>query len=74
MARLPNVRAKEIIKALQRAGFEVQRQKGSHTSLRHPRSGLTTTVPLHPSEFPRWLLKHIIKDAGLTEDEFRELW
>jgi hypothetical protein len=26
---------------------------------------------MHPGEFPRWLLKKIIKDAGLSEDEFR---
>ena len=73
MARLPGVRAKEIIKALEKAGFEVQRQNGSHTSMRHPLIGLTTTVPVHQSELPRWLLKKIIKDAGLSEDEFRQL-
>ncbi len=33
----------------------------------------TTVVPVHTGEFPRWLLKKIIKDAGLSEEEFREL-
>ena len=28
---------------------------------------------MHSNELPRWLLKKIIKEAGLTEDEFREL-
>jgi len=28
---------------------------------------------MHSKELPRWLLKKIIKEAGLTEDEFREL-
>jgi hypothetical protein len=28
---------------------------------------------MHSKEMPRWLLKKIIKEAGLTEDEFREL-
>jgi predicted RNA binding protein YcfA (HicA-like mRNA interferase family) len=73
MARLPNVRAKEVIKALEKAGFELQRQKGSHVSLYHPVLDRATVVPLHSGEFPRWLLKKIIKDAGLTEHEFREL-
>lgn len=73
MARLPNVRAKEIIKALEKAGFEVRRQKGSHVSLHHPITQRTTIVPLHSGEFPRWLLKQIIQDAGLSEREFRDL-
>jgi predicted RNA binding protein YcfA (HicA-like mRNA interferase family) len=73
MPRLPNVTAKEIINALERGGFEFQRQKGSHVTLRHPVTLRTTVVAVHSSEFPRWLLKKIIKDAGLSEDEFRKL-
>jgi mRNA interferase HicA len=71
--RLPGVRAKEIIRALEQAGFEFQRQTGGHVSLRHPDTGRTTVVPVHSRELPRWLLKKIIKDAGLSENEFREL-
>ena len=73
MARLPNVRANEVVHALEKGGFEFQRQRGSHVWLRHPVTARTVTVPVHPGEFPRWLLKKIIKDAGLSEEEFREL-
>jgi predicted RNA binding protein YcfA (HicA-like mRNA interferase family) len=31
----------------------------------------TTVVPMHSAELPRWLMKKIIKDARLSEDEFR---
>jgi predicted RNA binding protein YcfA (HicA-like mRNA interferase family) len=72
-ARLPGVRAKELIAALQKAGFDVMRQKGSHITLHNPDNDKTTLVPMHSGEFPRWLLKKIIKDAGLREDEFRSL-
>jgi len=71
--RLPGVQAKEFINALEKAGFEFQRQSGSHVSLRHPNTGHTTIVPVHSGEFPRWLLNKIIKDARLSEGEFREL-
>ena len=71
--RLPGVRAKELIKALEKAGFEFQRQSGGHVSLRHPDTRRTTVVPVHSRELPRWLLKKIIKDAGLSEQEFRGL-
>jgi mRNA interferase HicA len=73
-ARLPGVRAKEIIKALEKAGFVFERQNASsHVLLRHPFTKRTTSVPIHSKELPRWLLKKIIKDAGLSEDEFRSL-
>ena len=71
--RLPGVRAKELIGALEKAGFEFQRQSGGHMSLRHPDTARTVTVPIHSRELPRWLLKKIIKDAGLSEDGFRKL-
>ena len=73
MKRYCGVRAKEIIKALEKAGFDIERQKGGHVSLRNPDTQRTTVVPVHTGEFPRWLLKKIIKDAGLSEDQFREL-
>jgi predicted RNA binding protein YcfA (HicA-like mRNA interferase family) len=73
-ARLPGVRGKEIIRALERAGFLIERQNStSHVLLRNPSTKRTTVVPIHSKELPRWLLKKIIKDAGLSEDEFRPL-
>jgi len=71
-ARLPGVRAKEIIRALERAGFLIERQNStSHVLLRNPNTTRTTVIPIHSKELPRWLLKKIIKDAGLSEDQFR---
>ena len=70
-ARLPGVQAKDIVRALEHAGFEFERQKGSHVTLRNPDTTRTTVVPMHAGEFPRWLLKRIIKEAGLTEEKFR---
>ena len=73
LARLPGLRAKEIIAALENAGFEIDRQKGSHITLRNPETKRTTVVPRHSTDLPRWLMKKIIKDAGLSEDRFRSL-
>ncbi len=71
--RLPNVGAKELVRALERAGFVFQRQKGSHATFRHPDTKRTTVVPLHGGDVKRPLLKMILQQAGLTEDEFRNL-
>ena len=73
LARLPGARAKEIVRALERAGFLFDHQQGSHAFYRHPQTKRTTVVPIHSKELPRWLLKKIIKEAGLTEDEVRKL-
>ncbi len=73
MARLPNVGAKDLIRALEKAGFVRARQKGSHVSLRHPETKRAVVVPMHTGDLKRPLLKKIIQDAGLTEDDFREL-
>ena len=71
LARLPNAHAKNVVKALERAGFLFDHQTGSHAYYRHPITRNATTVPVHSKELPRWLLKKIIRQAGLTEDEFR---
>jgi predicted RNA binding protein YcfA (HicA-like mRNA interferase family) len=70
-ARLPGVQAKELVRALEKAGFETMRQKGSHMTLHSFVADKTVVVPMHTGEFPRWLLKKIIKNAGLSEDELR---
>jgi predicted RNA binding protein YcfA (HicA-like mRNA interferase family) len=73
MSRLPMLTAKEAVKALERGGFEKMGQKGSHLYLYHAGRDLFTTVPMHPGDLHRGLMKTIIKQAGLTEDEFRDL-
>ena len=71
--RLPGLTAKEIVKALLKAGFISQRQKGSHLPLRHPETKHTTVVTMHSGEVPRVFLKTILKQARISEDEFRTL-
>ena len=71
--RLPGVRPQELIRALEKAGFEFVRQRGSHRTMHDVITDRLVVVPVHPRELPRWLLKKIIKDAGLTEDELRDL-
>jgi predicted RNA binding protein YcfA (HicA-like mRNA interferase family) len=71
--RLPSITARELVRALQRAGYEVQRQKGSHITLRHPLTRRTTVVPMHAGDVKRPLLRMIIQQAGLTEEDMARL-
>jgi len=73
MTRLPTVLPKDVLAALQRAGFVEDHQTGSHVVLRHPLTKNRTVVAIHSRDLPRSTLKKILKQAGLTEDEFRDL-
>lgn len=71
MSRLANVTSRECIAALQRAGFEVVRQVGSHIILR--KGTYTPVVPSHPGKIKPGTMRSIIRQAGMTVDEFLEL-
>ena len=65
--------AEKLIKALTKVGFKPVRQRGSHVILKH-NDGKVTVVPVHRGEeIGRGLLSKIIKDAGLTREEFLKL-
>ena len=69
MPRLPRVRGRQLLSALQRLGFRVARIKGSHHMLQHP-DGRRTVVPVHAGEtIGPGLLNAILKDTELTIDE-----
>jgi predicted RNA binding protein YcfA (HicA-like mRNA interferase family) len=63
--------ARDVLAKLLRAGFFEARQAGSHKILRHP-DGRQTYVAMHPGTLPGTFRK-ILKQAGMTEDEFRQL-
>ena len=73
MTRLPSLTGDRIVKALGNAGFQVLRQRGSHIYLKHP-DGRATVVPVHKGEsIGRGLVRKIMKDADLDQDEFLKL-
>ena len=71
--RLPALRPQQVVRALERAGWQVHRQRGSHVSMHKEGVSFLLTVPLHGRDLPRGTLRDIIKDAGLTVEEFLEL-
>ena len=63
---------REVIAKLKRAGFEEVRQTGSHLFQRHP-DGRLTFVAIHRGDIPPGTMHKILKQANLTEDQFKEL-
>ena len=64
--------AREVLAKLLRAGFVDVRQTGSHKVLRHP-DGRQTYVAMHPGTLPTGTFRKILKQANLSEEQFRDL-
>jgi len=72
MPKPPHISGPEAVKAFERAGWEVSRQRGSHVVLSKPGSIFTLSIPLHPALGPG-LLRDQLRKAGLTVEEFIDL-
>ncbi|KHG40608.1 MULTISPECIES: type II toxin-antitoxin system HicA family toxin [Nostocales] len=72
MSKLPIISGLECVKALEKIGFVVDRQRGSHIIMVREEPRTTISVPDH-KELDRGTLRGIIRQAGLSVDEFIEL-
>ena len=70
MPKLPVLKPRQVIVALERAGFRQVRQKGSHVQLK--RGNLLVTVPNHSGDLNPHVLKSILRQAQMSEEEFAE--
>ena len=75
MTKLPTLTARDVINKLKKAGFLFDRQaKGSHEIWYNPVTKRRTTIPNHPGvDMAKGTLRAIIKQMGLTIDEFLKL-
>ena len=73
MPRLPTVTPRQLVEALEKVGFEIDHQTGSHVVLWRASDGVRVVVPWHNRDLGRGLTLRIIKSAGLTRDEFEKL-
>ena len=71
MSRLPVCSGAEAVRAFQRIGYALDHQTGSHMILRHENLR-RLTVPNH-RELAKGTLRSLLREAGVTPDQFREL-
>jgi predicted RNA binding protein YcfA (HicA-like mRNA interferase family) len=73
MTKLPRVTAMQIIKVLEKSGFRLSRQSGSHKIYKDNR-GKRVTVPFHSGKIlhPK-VLKSILSDAEISAEELKKL-
>jgi len=69
-SNLPVLKPKEVVAILEKFGFTLARQKGSHQQFRHA-DGRATTVPMHGSrDLSPLLLRQICKDISVSPEDF----
>ena len=73
MGPLPVVSGRDVVKALGKLGYEFDRQRGSHMILRHRDPPHRRAVVPDHKEVAKGTLRSIIREAGLTVEEFRAL-
>jgi len=73
MGNFPQVRGRNLLKALEKAGFVNVRTRGSHHFLRHP-DGRTTVVSVHAGEnVGHGLLAKILADCDMDREDLLKL-
>jgi predicted RNA binding protein YcfA (HicA-like mRNA interferase family) len=72
LSKLPVVSGSQAVRALERLGYEVDRQRGSHIILRHPQSPHRRLVVPNHQSIAKGALRALIREAGLTVEEFRD--
>lgn len=73
MSKIPSFKPRELIKKFEKIGYIIDRQKGSHVILYNSINGKRLTVPLHVKDVPKGTLLSIIRQSGLTREEFLKL-
>ncbi|MCA1615856.1 MAG: type II toxin-antitoxin system HicA family toxin [Acidobacteria bacterium] len=73
MGVLPRISGREVVKALRTLGYEYDRQKGSHIVLRQTAAPHRRVVVPDHDEVAKGTLRAIIREVGLTVDEFKSL-
>jgi predicted RNA binding protein YcfA (HicA-like mRNA interferase family) len=71
--RLPSMRPRKIVQILKKIGFEEARQTGSHLILVNKNTKKIVPIPIHTKDIKRGLLLSIIKQSGLTVNQFIKL-
>lgn len=72
MSILPQVRPRDLLKALQKEGFKVSRKTGSHVHLKHS-DGRLTSISIHPGTLPKGTLAAILTQTKLTAEKLKKL-
>ena len=73
MPKLPSISPQKLARALEKAGFVLDRTTGSHSVYYHPITHKRAVVPMHGKDIPKGTLNKLLKEAGIDKEELTDL-
>ena len=73
MPKIPPVTSRNVIRILEKKGFVLVQITGSHHLYMNEQTGRQETVPIHTTDLPAGTFHEILKQAGISRDEFLDL-
>lgn len=71
--KLPAIKSRQLIRVMERRGWELDRVRGSHYVMKHHAERRSIPVPVHNRDLAPGTLHGILKNANITREELREL-
>jgi len=73
--KFANLKPEQVIRALRKGGFYVHATRGSHVQMKHQSKPGRVTIPFHSRfDLPKHIVKSIVRQAGLTNQQFFDLF
>lgn len=73
MPKLPSLTPREVAQLLEQKGFVLDRVKGSHRIYYNPQTRRRVVVPFHKRDLPKGTLSEILRQAGISREDIRDL-
>lgn len=71
--KLPAVKPKDLLRVLEKKGWRLDRVRGSHHIMVHPELKKAVPVPVHNRDLKTGTLNGILRAAGVSREELRDL-
>ena len=71
--RLPAVRPEQLVKVLQRKGWQLERVRGSHYIMKNPEMRKVVPIPMHSKELKTGTLLAIMRSVEISREELQDL-
>ena len=71
--RLPAVRPVQLIKVLQKKGWQIERVRGSHYIMKNPEMRRVVPIPMHSKELKTGTLVAIMRSAEISKEDLKDL-
>ena len=73
MPKISAISSKKLIQSLRKLGFQLDHTSGSHFVFYHPLTKKRAVIPRHNKELPKGTIMSILREAGITKEEIKNI-